>query len=66
MTKVIGFTHKELIELMLSNDIHCSVDRFKTMAAAIQQKALGAVGPAVEMRVVDEEMPRDHVWDLNA
>jgi len=25
---------------MLSNGIHCSVDRFKTMAAAIQQKAL--------------------------
>jgi len=64
--EVIGYTTSELIELMLSNGIHCSVDKFKAIAAAIQQRAIGAAGPAVEMRVIDEEMPRDHIWDLNA
>jgi hypothetical protein len=68
MSEVIGYTTAELIELMLNNGIHCSLDRFKSMAAAIQQKALGVTGPAVEMRVIETlgELPADHVWDVTS
>jgi hypothetical protein len=38
VSEVIGYTTSELIELMLSNGIHCSVDKFKAMAVAIQSK----------------------------
>lgn len=39
-TEVIGYTKKELIELMLGADIHCSVDRFVALAVALQTRAL--------------------------
>lgn len=42
MTEVIGFSHKELIEMMLSSGIHCSVDKFKSLALEIQKRAISA------------------------
>ncbi|MBB5547510.1 hypothetical protein [Paraburkholderia fungorum] len=66
MSEVIGYTTSELIELMLSNGIHCSVDKFKAIAAEIQRKGLGATGPVIEMRVINapDDLPADHIWDV--
>jgi hypothetical protein len=55
MTAIIGFTRRELIELMLDNDIHCAVDRFENLACAIQQKVIDAAGAAVKIEVIGEE-----------
>jgi hypothetical protein len=54
MTTPIGFTRRELIDLMLNSNIHCSVDKFEEVACAIQQKVIDAAGPAVEIKVVEE------------
>jgi hypothetical protein len=38
--EVIGFSTRELIALMLDNGIHTSVDRFRSLAIALQSAAL--------------------------
>jgi hypothetical protein len=38
--EVIGFSTRELIVLMLDNGIHTSVDRFRSLAIALQSAAL--------------------------
>jgi hypothetical protein len=46
MSEPIGYTRREIVELMLSNGIHCGVDAFMQLAAQFQQRALVfAVGP---------------------
>jgi hypothetical protein len=62
--EVIGYTTAELIDLMLSNGIHCSLDRFKAVATAIQQKALDV--PVVRVTVPTVAIPDEHMWDLSA
>lgn len=69
MSEVIGYTTSELIELMLSNGIHCSVDKFKALAVDIQSKVTSASGAAVHMHVINDpdaplSLPDDHIWDV--
>lgn len=54
MNNVIGYTQRELIEVMLSAGIHCSVSKFEEVAAAIQQKVIDAAGAAVEIKEIGE------------
>lgn len=37
---VLGYSTRELIDAMADNGIHCSVDAFKRLAIALQQRAL--------------------------
>jgi hypothetical protein len=39
-TTVLGYTTSQLIDAMLQNGIHCSLDAFKRLAIQIQQRAL--------------------------
>jgi hypothetical protein len=55
MTTPIGFTRRELIDLMLDNGIHTSVDKFEALACAIQQKVIDAADAAVKIEVIGEE-----------
>lgn len=36
----IGYNRREIVELMLSTGIHCSVDAFIQLAVALQTRAL--------------------------
>jgi hypothetical protein len=39
-TTVLGYTTSQLIDAMLQNGIHCSLDAFKRLAIQLQQRAL--------------------------
>lgn len=54
MNNVIGYTQRELIEVMLSAGIHCSMSKFEEVAAAIQQKLIDATGVSVKIEVITE------------
>jgi hypothetical protein len=55
--EVIGYSTRELIDAMGDAGIHCSLDRFKRLAIALQSAALAQFvagdGPAVEIRVIN-------------
>lgn len=54
MEAVIGFSRRELIDLMLENGIHTSVDKFERLAVLLQQKVIEASGAAVKIEVIGE------------
>lgn len=48
MNQPIGYTRREITDLMMQNGIHCSVDRFMSLVAALQQRAIDEQAHEVE------------------
>jgi len=53
MNPVIGYTRRELVDLMMHYDIHTSVTKFEALVAQVQQKVIDVSGAAVEIRTLD-------------
>jgi hypothetical protein len=55
MNQPIGITRRELIDMMMQNGIHTSVDKFEALAVEIQKKVIEAAGVPVKIEVIQEE-----------